>query len=797
MSQVNDTVLSTPKINTAFHFKKEYPSAESHILVHAFSAADINPVIRDYTGAIPSTGSFGSTAIFTNTDTTGARIGVFSNAPNGQVAFADGKDTVIWGGDESRVGRFINFVLGSTDKWDFTDILNNNLADSNNVATMTNSSSSGLYNYVGFTRPFTGVKFYVDNANSSTMVLNAEYFDRSSSWTSVANLVDGTAATGSTDTPFSQTGTVYWDDVSSSHVISGIDQIFLYWIRFGTTNNVSANTRFSQATVQTKFQDVNDIWDGEFRKCDQFWSNSSEIWKDLTLQVNEDAIGIAAGTFNGMAANLTDPYSPSHYIGSLDRLQGYFMRPRSTVKDKMNTSGLTVSYWEGSSWLTVDNLNDNTKNSASTHTYNRAGLVSWTPPTEIAERQKSINGSIPLYYYKIDVGSSFDGTADFEIDILQPIPASKPINQYSSAMLAKDRLWLIDNTNDKRNSALVSAKDTSDVFNGEDSIEFMFGDETPLMGGQSLYSVLGSNIFEIALLFKKDAMFGVSGNSPEDFKQYEITISDGLVAKQTLKPATISVKGTNVNVVIWQGSEGLYMFDNKAQIPIHTDIDNFFDQRQSSSANRISTDYMDRSVGFVDEENQEYHWLFPDDASTGQLNREFAFDLKRLQWFEIDRGSSGDLQTGFTAQSTKGKKYSYGTIDQGRVERLEYGNDFDGNSIDHEMWTADRALDKGSVMQETELRKVKLIAKSTTSTTQTIIMSHFVNGDTSASSTSTLSTIKSGRRLAIHDSSKKSLSGKPSGIFHSLKFNISSTNEEVGFSPIYIGGHFKRKGDDR
>ena len=127
------------------------------------------------------------------------------------------------------------------------------------------------------------------------------------------------------------------------------------------------------------------------------------------------------------------------------------------------------------------------------------------------------------------------------------------------------------------------------------------------------------------------------------------------------------------------------------------------------------------------------------------------------------------------------------------MERLEYGNNFDGNAIVHELWTGDLALDKGRTMEEIAIRKLKLISVSTTATANSMLVKHYVDGATNASSSFALSPMRVGYRII---KAKKSLKGNPAGVFHSFKINLSTTNINPGFTPLFIGGHYENIRED-
>jgi len=265
--------------------------------------------------------------------------------------------------------------------------------------------------------------------------------------------------------------------------------------------------------------------------------------------------------------------------------------------------------------------------------------------------------------------------------------------------------------------------------------------------------------------------------------QYQASDKIGCIAPQTLKTYHAAYDITlNVdrNVAIWQGSDGIYMFDGRNIIPIHYDIKNFFDKRSSSS---INTSKISDSVAFFDEQNKEYHWCFASGSST-TLNEEWVYDLRRQRWYEVERGSTKKLQAGCLVIDTNGNKYNFGAIDTGYVERLEYTNSFDGDDMTFVFQTGDIALGE-SFMIETNIRKIKFGTVAKTTTANSITLTHYPDTSTTGT-TKTLTPAKSGYRIA------DTLKGDNwKGTLHSFKFSMTTDDETIGFEPLHFAIAYK------
>lgn len=123
------------KPRVGFHFYKSQP-VESKILVQAYNTGETASVVLENQTAILTVGDFEATALWT--DSTGAGIGQFSYAPDGQMSYCNGVDTCIWGGEEIECEAFIvsSAAVTSTvtNPRNYTDVMKNRQTDSANSA---------------------------------------------------------------------------------------------------------------------------------------------------------------------------------------------------------------------------------------------------------------------------------------------------------------------------------------------------------------------------------------------------------------------------------------------------------------------------------------------------------------------------------------------------------------------------------------------------------------------------------------------------------------------------------------
>ena len=632
------------------------------------------------------------------------------------------------------------------------------------------TSTTMVYAYIGSLRPLDGFKLYIGTVNTSTSSMTVFYWN-GSAWTAVSSLSDGTSASGKS---LAQTGSVTFSSTAAVAKNKYIDGVKIYWYKM-VVDVVSANTAIYYATVSAPFQPLKDIWDGMPNLIDFFQIYDNSAYKEYTLNVRENYYSSAdTGSYaelDSLAASGTDFF----VCGFFERVMGVVF---NFVSGKGNaTAGtiLTVEYWNGSAWTSVGDLDDGTLEN--NITLSKTGTVAWNEISSENEFIKSINNDIQLYYYKFKFSQVL--SADVQVYHITGIRAQKDISAYNFALLSNNRLFLCNDNKEHKNTILCSSVETSTVFNGEDSVGYSFGDESELTGGAWIYSQYGSRLFNVTIFFKKDETWALVGNNPETWIKYKISGIAGCVAPRTIQVVDLGLetKMPNRNVVIWQGANGIYLSDGRSPILISEDIQNKFDKRLSTS---INTSKIANSTAFWDSANNCYHWKFASGTST-TLNEEWVFDFKKLAWFEIERTSTKKLQLGIKTKDTNGNFYNYGFIDTGYMERLEYGNDFDGQDIVYTLHFGDMALAEGSIAVETISHYSCLIAVAKTIASSDITITHYGDGKSTGESW-TESPQKSGHRI-IYPVQHQSLG---SYIFHSFKMTTTTDNEAVGFEPLFF-----------
>lgn len=650
------------------------------------------------------------------------------------------------------------YLNGRLDEFRISNVARHVLNFTIPIAAYGTPASATSVLYIGSLMPLSGYTINVKTPNSQTSTLSTEYWD-GSAWVSVNNESDGTAAGGIT---FAQSGVVSFDDTRTTTTVKSIKSLVVYWYKASITA-IDASTSVYNVTTRYEMQNIKDIWDGAESTCFNFQLYKSSAYSDNTFNVTE---------INYSSAN-TATYADVSSVTTSDYLLCGFNKRATGINVvfaegnvNSNAATVTVSYWDGASWVATSGLDDGT--SDGTNTLAKSGSITWSAPAKTSEFKTEIAKETQRYYYKVAWSAALSVTVF--IDQVTGISAQTEIEGFNFPVHGLGRVWLC-----KDNYALYSAFGTTQVFNGEDSASIYFGDSKELVAATTLYSLFGNSVADVMVFTKQDETW-VLISSEGVINRYRVSESIGCVAPLTMKSTHIEGElspGINRNIAIWQGAQGVYIFDGRVPLPIHHDIRQYFDR---SDAAYINADVIDKSVGFFNEDGTEYHWLFANGTST-TLNKELVYNVTKQRWFEIDRGTKL-LQAGWKAKDTLGVTYNYGALNTGYVELLEDGTTFDGDAIGCEFQFGDMAL--VDELTETELRKVKLFTKAQTGNDITI--THY--GDTSTTGNSyTASPDKTGYRMNEINNDKSF----KHHIFHSLK--VESDIPE--FEPLHMALGFK------
>lgn len=641
---------------------------------------------------------------------------------------------------------------------------------------------------IGSTRTLDGIKPYIETANGVAAGVDisnwSNYGNGVPTWQPInyTTMTDGSASAGAT---LAQTGLIAFPDLLATASLHYFYNRYLYWYYVVFTNaisgaGISSSTKLYHFAVSDAIQALTDIWDGSERSIIScLRKNTSGIYNDYTLNVYSNNWDSAdASTYMELHGLATSEKLLFGFTEQMTALNFYFVQAK--VNDTPATN-LSLSYYNGSSF-TAKIVDDQT--SVSSISFAKNGTTSWASAWPNQEFKVNLAGN-NLFYYEVSFNQTLSGDASNNLWLyyVTGIPASKSLIGHSFSIHAMNRLLLCDNAREKRNAMIISALNSNCIFNGNDSYEVEFGDNTKLTAGCVIQSERGSNVYNMVLIFKDTEMWmlveGMSANVV--FYKYRVSDIIGCPAWETLKTINMPIDtplGLNRNIAIWQANNGIYISDGRSPIPVHGPIKNYFDPRDSAS---IKPSWVGKSAAFIDYNNLRYHWLFASGTSATALNKEMILDLTSMEWFEADRGAN-DLQCGCSVTDTDGNSYTYGGLASGYVERLENTvaptHAFDGVDIVHEFFLGDFPLND-DLSLETRVIHFFLIALSKTTTANSISLTHYIDGKSSGTAY-TLSPLRTNYRII---EGVKNINSDP-GIFHSFDVSLTTNDELIGFEPL-------------
>jgi hypothetical protein len=222
-SKINETALSTyDDINTGIQLRTNRDTS-SYVLVHA----DNGTTGRVYynTTAIPSQGDFVATQL--HTDASGADDPRFAIIPKHQVAYANGKESLIWAGSQMPLARF--YLCDNTDldnPRDYWEAVND-IRTTTGYTVEVDAAGADVFT-VHSTRPLKGVWFTVSTANDTASTLSGHVWT-SSGWVALSNPSDGTKPA---TIALAQSGEFTFDSTVATAARKHFENTYLFCYRF-------------------------------------------------------------------------------------------------------------------------------------------------------------------------------------------------------------------------------------------------------------------------------------------------------------------------------------------------------------------------------------------------------------------------------------------------------------------------------------------------------------------------------------------------------------------------------------
>jgi hypothetical protein len=689
-------------------------------------------------------------------DASAGLVGRFSDAPQGNVAYNNGEESMIFGGDEQRVAAAFTLDSSSVTAIKASPITPASLTPIDVTKRANNTLTTTAHTFqidvagagtekaivVMTTRPIQGLKFTLtSDVNSDTTDTDTSVkVWTSSGWSSALTLLTDTTKSG--NARFAQSGSITFAHTVDTAKPMHLEELYLY--AYLIEPNASCDTfTVAQITADMAMQSMGDVWDGVYRQPIQFQvlDGSSGTSYDYTLQVNEssDVNAPIGADVTSQGAHASDKV----YIMFEDQITGIRMTMLGDLVNEDDNT-LTMKYWNGSAFAAVTILDQTALGGGS---MSQSGLISWVPPSD--EKATTKYGSFG-YIYELDwtagtgtlgLDNELGTTVEVLVDVCTGVPAQKEVQPFDWSILYGTRIMMGGYTQgDEGNRMDYCVANAPDAWNGFDSSDdgrqsLYFGGVEPIVGGAQIYNRFGASIFSMLLVLKKAKAFLMTGTAPEDFVIYPVSDVIGCIAPKTIATAEIGIdlgNGLTRNVALWLSHSGPMMFDG-AILKRIDGVKSFFD---ILDANFVNFSYIDKAVGWVDPNWKEYNLLLPQDTS-GKMDLWLVYDLMRRKWFTKSTGSSNTPQAAWQVGTpSTGERHIYGGIDSGEMVHLEEGTtwgDTTNAGIAQKVKTGD-FFPTGNIWDETLLRKFKIFIKRLkgSSVTNTLQITYYTNTEEQA-----------------------------------------------------------------
>jgi len=134
-----------------------------------------------------------------------------------------------------------------------------------------------------------------------------------------------------------------------------------------------------------------------------------------------------------------------------------------------------------------------------------------------------------------------------------------------------------------------------------------------------------------------------------------------------------------LSIVLWEDTDGIYMFDGRKPLKVSPPIDHFFNVEYSTA---IEASKINNCQAFIDRLNNEYHFLVPYSASQDAI--ELIYNYVTDEWYPPWKrrcgGANAYLVTGLGFRGTDDRVYTYAANDSGKIYRLETDTSDKNNS---------------------------------------------------------------------------------------------------------------------
>jgi len=403
--------------------------------------------------------------------------------------------------------------------------------------------------------------FTIGKANGSAAVAQMHYWN--GAWTEVTALSDGTAVTGAS---LAQTGSMTWT-MTTDHLPKYMFGANGYWYRLSLASGaLDSEVEVTEVTYNSDWMEVQSLWDGvPVSSIEAYvYINSSATYQYYSSDVIE---------IGGLTS------SDKFYFNSVDPIVGFYVSVGEVPNETAATT-IGVKYWNGSAFATVS-VNDSTI--VDSKSFASDGWVTFAHPSD---EQPTMFQSSDQFTYWYEVSFNQTLTADMVVSI-ETMPYFKMEDWGKCYALSSFKQRAAYSFDKAPGYIMISSSHNPMVINGDDSALQDVGD------GRANRVICIKKFYNELLVWQEEkgkdggCLTLIEGYSPATFgKRVLSTVLGTYSAKTAVVIEDVPNVDPNEKVVrravaVFISRYGVFMTDGKNIVCISTDIQDYFDTRES------------------------------------------------------------------------------------------------------------------------------------------------------------------------------------------------------------------------
>ena len=397
--------------------------------------------------------------------------------------------------------------------------------------------------------------------NTSAAVAQIHYWN--GAWTEVTALSDGTAVTGAS---LAQSGSMTWT-MTTDHLPKYMFGANGYWYRLSLASGaLDSEVEVTEVTYNSDWMEVQSLWDGvPVSSIEAYvYINSSATYQYYSSDVIE---------IGGLTS------SDKFYFNSVDPIVGFYVSVGEVPNETAATT-IGVKYWNGSAFATVS-VNDSTI--VDSKSFASDGWVTFSHPSD---EQPTMFQSSDQFTYWYEVSFNQTLTADMVVSI-ETMPYFKMEDWGKCYALSSFKQRAAYSFDKAPGYIMISSSHNPMVINGDDSALQDVGD------GRANRVICIKKFYNELLVWQEEkgkdggCLTLIEGYSPATFgKRVLSTVLGTYSAKTAVVIEDVPNVDPNEKVVrravaVFLSRYGVFITDGKNIVCISTDIQDYFDTRES------------------------------------------------------------------------------------------------------------------------------------------------------------------------------------------------------------------------